>query len=380
MAASSHPAFEIPTIDISPYTDAVPAPRSPDADAAGEARASGASAGAGLARRQRSTAEAFDAAARSVGIAEIVGHGIAPATVAGLAEAMRGFFALPTGEKLALRVDPELNRGYSPPLSEALSKSIGVDSASRSNDNFESFNSGAAASEFAQSNLPTEHYAENIWPASLPQFRAQVSAYYAEAQRVSSALTRVFTDALGLQPEFFDAFNTAPVDTLRLNAYPAPPDGDPVEPSPAGMGAHTDFGLVTILWADRMPGLQVLDRSNTWRDVVAREGALLVLLGDLTARLTNDVWPATLHRVVVRPSAGQGSHRRRSAAFFHDGNIDAVVETLPAFIDAGEHPIYEPITVRENLVSKLRGSRSGQRNYAAAREALRVRDATDPAA
>ncbi|MCU1481755.1 MAG: 2OG-Fe(II) oxygenase [Subtercola sp.] len=342
MPASARPAFEIVTIDVSPYVaDALPHPDN----------------------ARRAVARAFDAAARTGGIMQIVGHGVPDADIAGLEDAIDGFFALPETDKLALRLAPEINRGYSPPHSEALSKSIGIDPAERTNDNFESFNVGTAASEFPHLVLPPEHYPENVWPGHPLAFRGQVADYYHEVQRVSGVLMRVIADALGVAPTFFDGFDTASVDMLRLNVYPE---------AAGGMGAHTDFGFVTVLWADRMPGLQFLGLDNSWHDVVVAPGALLVNLGDLAARLTNYVWPAALHRVRV-----PGLERRRSAAFFHDGFIDGTIEPLPAFVEPGERPLYEPITVRENLVAKLRGSRSGQRNYAAARDATRARSARD---
>jgi isopenicillin N synthase-like dioxygenase len=135
-----------------------------------------------------------------------------------------------------------------------------------------------------------------------------------------------------------------------------------------GMGEHTDYGIVTVLWADRVAGLQVLGPDDAeWHDVLPADGALLVNLGDLTARLTGDRWRSTLHR--VKPPIEQGRiRRRRSAAFFHDGDLDAVVETLP--LD-GARP-YPPTTIREHLAAKLAGSRGGTLNAAADREAARV--------
>ncbi len=141
------------------------------------------------------------------------------------------------------------------------------------------------------------------------------------------------------------------------------------------MGEHTDYGIVTVLWADRVAGLQVLGPDDgVWHDVLPADGALLVNLGDLTARLTGDRWRSTLHR--VKPPIEDGRvKRRRSAAFFHDGDLDAVVETLP--LD-GAHP-YPPTTVRDHLDAKLAGSRGGTLNAAADREAARVRAAAGSA-
>jgi isopenicillin N synthase-like dioxygenase len=138
-----------------------------------------------------------------------------------------------------------------------------------------------------------------------------------------------------------------------------------------GMGEHTDFGIVTVLWADAVAGLQVLSSDHVWHDVTPRDGALLVNLGDLTARLTNDRWMSTLHR--VKPPVIDGSIvRRRSAAFFHDGNVDAVVAPLATNVD-DDHPSgYEPVTVRDHIAAKLAGSRQGRKNINATREAARL--------
>ena len=62
----------------------------------------------------------------------------------------------------------------------------------------------------------------------------------------------------------------------------------------------------------------------------------------------------------------------RSAAFFHDGNADAVVGPLDSCVDADHPALYEPVTVDEHVRAKLAGSRVGVRNVAAARESARV--------
>jgi isopenicillin N synthase-like dioxygenase len=135
------------------------------------------------------------------------------------------------------------------------------------------------------------------------------------------------------------------------------------------MGEHTDYGIVTVLWADQVAGLQVLGRDGGWHDVSPDDGALLINLGDLMARWTNERWMSTLHR--VKPPIVDGTiRRRRSAAFFHDGNIDAVIETLPTC--RGDGSPYPPITVGDHIRAKLAGSRAGVANADAEREAARV--------
>ena len=192
---------------------------------------------------------------------------------------------------------------------------------------------------------------------------------------MAATLVDVFEDALALEPGALGRLLAHPVAVLRMNNY-ALPQGTTVELDGdlTGMGEHTDFGIVTVLWADRVPGLQVLGPDAAWHDVVPEPGALLVNLGDLTARLTNERWLSTLHR--VKPPVVAGTvERRRSAAFFLDGDAEAVVGPLPGFVDA-EHPaLYAPVMVDEHVRAKLAGSRAGVLNTAAEREGRRVRSA-----
>ncbi|WES64562.1 2-oxoglutarate and iron-dependent oxygenase domain-containing protein [Microbacter sp. GSS18] len=327
----------------------------------------------GTADERAATAQAIDDACRTVGFIQITGHGIPTSVSDGLADALDRFFGLDLDAKKAYRTAPEVNRGYSPPKSESLSLSLGVEQASRMNDFFEAFNVGASAADYPHvADLPQPDYAENVWP-DVDGYREQVRTYFAEAARVARTLTRIFADALGLPEEFFASRTDHSLDVLRMNNYALPPgtdvtlDGDLI-----GMGEHTDFGIVTVLWADQVAGLQVLGTDGSWNDVMPADGALLVNLGDITARLTNERWMSTLHR--VKPPVIDGTiERRRSAAFFHDGNVETVIETLPSCVD-DEHPnLYaEPITIAEHIAAKLGGSRQGRLNDKAERESARV--------
>jgi isopenicillin N synthase-like dioxygenase len=132
-----------------------------------------------------------------------------------------------------------------------------------------------------------------------------------------------------------------------------------------------------VLWADPILGLQILDSDGTWHDVVPAPGALLVNLGDLLARWTNDRWISTMHRVLP-PTDGAGRLvRRRSAAFFHDGNADAVISCLPGCSGTDSPARYESVTVSDHLAAKLSGSRGLVANSAAERESARLLAARD---
>ncbi len=345
--------FTVPAIDLGPWVDDA---TGPEADAA----------------RAR-VARELDEACRTVGFVQVLGHGVPTAAVDGLASAMDDLFGLALEDKLTYKVPA--NRGYSAPRSESLSLSLGVESATRMNDFFEAFNVGVEARSFAGLDLDEADYGLNVWP-QVPGFRERVETYFAEAGRVARTLLRVFAAALELPPGFFTDLTDHSIDVLRMNNYALPPGEVTLDGELTGMGEHTDFGLVTVLWADQVAGLQVLGREGGWHDVSPADDALLVNLGDLTARLTNDRWMSTLHR--VRPPVVDGQiQRRRSAAYFHDGNVDAVVATLPSHLDAstwgGEAgQAYGPVTVRDHIAAKLAGSRQGRINVSAVREAARV--------
>ncbi|MFC9982186.1 isopenicillin N synthase family dioxygenase [Gordonia sp. NPDC127522] len=338
--------FTVPTIDISPYLD-------PESSAAA----------------RDDVARALDDACGGVGFVQVVGHGIAPGVIDGLTVALDEFYALPLEVKKQY-ARPGQNRGYSPPKSESLSMSLGVAAANQMNDFYEAFTVGSEGSWFPGLDLPESSYPTNTWPDAAPGFRPAVESWFDAARGLSRVLLTAFTDALGLPPGYFDGMTDHSIDALKLNNYTLPEGEIELAGELTGMGAHTDFGILTVLWADQVPGLQVLDHEGRWHDVAPADGALLVNLGDAMARWTNDRWRSTVHR--VDPPVVDGRIlRRRSAAFFFDGNADAVIETLPGCART-DRPGYPPITVAENIDAKLAGMKSGIAPVGAEREAQRV--------
>ncbi len=342
----------IPIVDISAYVD----PHGSAADRAEVARQ-------------------LDDAATAVGFMQIVGHGVPQNAIDGLTDALDAFYELPLEVKKNY-TRPGENRGYSPPKSESLSMSLGVAAANQMNDFYEAFTVGSEASWYPECtvDLPTPSYPINTWPAdTVPTFRPAVDEWFAQARGVSRILLRAFTDALGLPSGYFDPMVDHSIDALKMNNYTLPEGEIELAGELTGMGAHTDFGILTVLWADRVPGLQVLGPDGTWHDVQPAEGALIVNLGDALARWTNDRWMSTIHR--VDPPVVDGRIiRRRSAAFFFDGNADAVIETLPGCART-DQPGYPPITVADNINAKLAGMKQGVAPEGADREAQRLMSA-----
>ena len=116
-------------------------------------------------------------------------------------------------------------------------------------------------------------------------------------------------------------------------------------------GAHTDYGTLTILRLDAEPGLQVQTPDGSWADVEAPDGALVVNIGDLMQRWSNDRWRSTMHRVVVPP--GRQDQRRLTMPFFYNANWDPRVECIVA---DGTSPRHEPVLAGAHLMEKFRST------------------------
>ncbi len=330
--------LEVPVVDLGPWWDGSDAERA-------------------------AVARAFDDAARSLGFVQIAGHRVPDEVVDAMVTASSAFFDLPREVKMATRpADLAANRGYAPPRSEALAYSLGDEAPP---DLFEAFNIGEDVVDYDDPFHAAERhrfFAPNVWPPEPPGFRPALVTYFAHARRVALTLTEIFAPALGLAEGWFRPFVDRSTTTMRIIHYAASPGhGAPEgvatadEDGALGMGAHTDYGVVTVLWADGQPGLQVLDPDGRWRDVAPAPGNLLVNLGDLTAEWTNDRWRSTLHRVL--PPSMVGVERRRSTAFFLDANWDAVITCVPTCTGPDRPPRYPPVVAGEHLLAKLMGPR-----------------------
>lgn len=306
-------------------------------------------------------AAALDEAGRTAGFMQIVGHRVPEDVIVEMRRVTDAYFALPMAHKRRhVPPDASVNRGYAAMGTEALSYSLGREAPP---DLFEAFNIGEDVVDETDPFYAAERhrmFAENIWPSSSePEgFRPALVAYFAEARRVALALTDVFAPALGLPDGWFGPFVDRSTTTMRVVNYERRP-GDPAPVrGQQRMGAHTDYGVVTVLYADCVPGLQIVGPDGEWHHVQPEPGALLVNLGDLTAEWTNDRWRSTMHRVVPPPPDADGSAKRRSVAFFFDANWNALIECVPTCTDAEHPPKYPPVLAGEHLMAKLMGPRT----------------------
>jgi isopenicillin N synthase-like dioxygenase len=297
-----------------------------------------------------------DAACAGSGFLAVTGHGIDQGLIDDMLEVSQAFFDLPLEHKLRYRPDDlEGNRGYAPEGAEALSYSLGVESPP---DLFEAFNIGREAPPPDQSAEQLRlYFAPNIWPPEPASMREVWLAYWDACEALSFSLLDVFARALDLPAGWFRPFHDRSISVMRANNYQRRAGSSPAASGQLRMGAHSDYGTLTILLADRVPGLQIRDVEGGWHDALPPEGGFLVNLGDLLAEWTNDRWRSTVHRVVPPPDDVDGEVRRRSIAWFLQPNHDARIEVLASCCGEEHPPRYPPTTSGEHLMAKLMGPR-----------------------
>lgn len=301
----------------------------------------------------------LDRAATEVGFFQITGHGMDHKLILSLLGALTELFHLPQDAKNRyVPPSPDVNNGYSAIGSESLAYSLGVDALP---DLFEAYNFGPEDVDLDDPAVVAERnriFAPNIWPAEVPALRRLVPSYLREIRGLYNRLARQCAIALGVAPDFFEGFGVHPTETMRCNWYERSAGAPAPLPGQQRMGAHTDYGILTLLWADPVPGLQLFTKQQEWIDVVPAPGAYLVNIGDLLAQWTNDRWVSTLHRVVPPPAGTEGAALRRSIAYFFDGDWDATIECLPTCCSEDNPAKYPPVRALDHLMNKLLGGRT----------------------
>ncbi len=308
----------------------------------------------GSSQRRADIAALVDEAYCTVGFLQVMGHGVSPALVEEMFAVNTEYFDQPLAAKLEHVMPPAWNRGYSPPGAEALSYSAGVETPP---DVFQAFNAGAQIHTTDPATRPERHqtlYRTNIWP-EMPARMGEVWQEYIDAvSTLAQHMLEILSVAQGLDPDYFPSRADQAPDVVRALDYRSFGDA-PMLDGQMRLGAHSDYGMCTMLSADAVPGLQLLDPSGVWHDVTPLPGAYLVNVGDMLAVWTNDRYRSTVHRVV--PAARGAPMTRRSVAYFHEANPDAVIEPVPGCVDS-EHPQrYAPGTAGDHLLAKLSSAR-----------------------
>lgn len=284
-----------------------------------------------------STAKSIRQACIECGFFYLVNHGVEEELLLRVFDESQKFFSLPLEEKMKLAT--KHHRGYTPMYAENLDYS----SSSRG-DSKESFYIGSL--EAGRSNL-------NRWPSEeiLPSWRPTMESYHKKLLSVGKKLISLIAQALDLDADFFEKVGALddPMPFLRLLHYPG--DLEFCGEETYGASAHSDYGMVTLLATNGVPGLQVcrekFKQPRIWEDVPHIDGAFIVNIGDMMERWTNCLFRSTVHRVMP---TGQ---ERYSLAFFLDPNENCLVECLKSCCSDSSPPRFPPIRSGAYLENRL---------------------------
>jgi isopenicillin N synthase-like dioxygenase len=195
-----------------------------------------------------------------------------------------------------------------------------------------------------------KEYPENVEVKELPDFNKAGKEAYQSLQETGKHMLRAIALYLGLDEYYFDAKIHNGNSILRPIHYP------PIthEPKSAVRAAeHEDINLITLLMGASADGLQVLNKQGEWIAVTALPEQLVVNVGDMLQRLTNNKLKSTTHRVVNPPRDKWGTSRF-SIPFFLHPRSEMKLDCLPSCVTSEHNLHYPPITAGEYLDERLR--------------------------
>jgi isopenicillin N synthase-like dioxygenase len=282
------------------------------------------------------------AKSRDLGFFYLVNHGVPDDLLAAQLDWAKRFFDQPLDAKMGLdfRALP-VRRGYEPFALQTLQEGASPDQK-------EAFSFGAEPPDDGATATPFE--GPNQWPASRAGFdgdgfRRQAEAYREAMIGLGREICALIAASLGLSEDYFADALARPSTDVRLLHYP------PRQRAPGerllGCGAHTDWGLITILLQDDCGGLEI-ETPDGWLQAAPLPGALIVNLGDMVVRLTAGRFASNVHRVL---HTAQGRDRYSVATFFNPHAFH-VVECAPTCVPASGAS--EPVTFADHINDMVR--------------------------
>jgi len=272
-------------------------------------------------------------AQQDIGFYFTVNHGVPMETVHAAYAAMERFFASPTEDKLALRIDRATSSGYVPPKSTVYVTSP-LNRNTKKDLNEVLIVCNERAPDHPARRAGERFVGPNKWPSNVPGFREALSACHRAQVRLGYAMLPVYARALGLPADYFKPFFDDPTWITRNAHYPAVPDA---EDNQFGIAPHQDHGFITILPLSEVPGLEVKTPDGRWITANVVPDSVIINTGEFLNRWSNGVLPASPHRVMPP------SRDRYSIALFFNPNYDTVSTPLPGCVGPGNPAKFEPM-------------------------------------
>ncbi|XP_050205935.1 probable 2-oxoglutarate-dependent dioxygenase At3g50210 isoform X2 [Mercurialis annua] len=257
----------------------------------------------------------LDQACREAGFFYVKGHGIADSLIKDVRMMAREFFSLPYEEKLKIKMTPATGyRGY---------QRIGENVTEGTPDMHEAIDGYREIKPGMYGDLGKPMEGCNQWPANPPSFKTRIEEYIALCSDLSRKILRGIALALGgsaneLEGDIAgDAFWV-----FRMIGYPGVSESRDLAENDIGCGAHTDYGLLTLVnQDDDITALQVRNLSGEWISAPPIPGTFVCNIGDMLKIWANGLYDSTLHQVI-----NNSPKYRVCVAYFHETNFDAAIE------------------------------------------------------
>ena len=196
-------------------------------------------------------------------------------------------------------------------------------------------------------------YPDNEFVAEIPEFNEVTREIYQRLETSGKHLLRAISTYLGLPVDYFDPYVHNGNSILRGIHYFPIEDPDSLSEDAVRAGAHEDINLITLLIGASADGLEVLTRSNEWLPIKAGHTDVVVNVGDMLQRLTNNKLRSTTH-MVVNPPRELMKTSRYSVPFFLHPRMSMDLTCLESCIDEANPKAYENMTAGEYLDERLR--------------------------
>lgn len=287
--------------------------------------------------------QSFGDSFSNMGFAIVKNHGVTAELRAKLFEVSKQFFELPDDVKRRYE-DEKLHgqRGYiSKNKESAKGKSVP--------DLKEFYHIGQTVKD----NDPIKaEYPDNIWPKEVTEFEAVGQEVYDTFENTGRNLLRAIALYLGLDEKYFDAKIHNGNSILRLLHYYAVTDKSQIPEGAVRAAAHGDINLITLLMGGSAEGLQAQSLDGEWISVSPAPDEIVINIGDMLARLTNDRLRSTQHQVIT-PNEESWTKPRYSTPFFLHPRSDMDLTCLESCVSAENPTGYPAVTAGEFLTERL---------------------------
>lgn len=288
-------------------------------------------------------ANEIDYACREMGFFYVTGHGISSEQMKSMFDLAERFFAQPEHIKNKILIANSSNhRGWGTTGSEQLDPE-------QPQDWKETFDMALDIHpEHPMAQACPQLYGPNQY-GELEGFAQQMNQHYGLLMAVAKRLMKAMAIALKKPETFFTQYFDDHISVLRLLHYPPRPANTHISAETKAAGAHTDYGVITLLTQDNIGGLEVCNAQGEWIAAPPIEDSIVVNIGDLMQRWTNDEYRSTAHRVASPPS----DTHRYSMPFFVEPRFDTQVRCIDSCLQKGESAKYEMVTSGDWIMSRF---------------------------